>query len=288
MEGSKKQSKKNNVDFAQLASLWHDILTLGGSFLLENSQVAFRFHGSDIFSRNISFKTEQEARDYGTFFTQKGEDSFSVQYMFKSRENFISFVSSRQPTSIEMGRIFLTRDRPREKEYTNLLSVCRPLVFDVDISDYAEERKNKCFCNGNRYKVCDQCWSIYLTPALKELTDKLTSVFHFAGVLPVFSGRRGFHVWVMDQRTWSYDETERQDLCHSFQTKLDENVTTNSHHLVKLPLVVHPGTGKYAIPIDTTFLPSMYRDPTPFQLTQFVKLIREKIENGRSADKKTK
>lgn len=70
----------------------------------------------------------------------------------------------------------------------------RELVFDLDADDFKDI---KCCCGDS--EICEKCWP-YMECALECLIKALTENFGFKHILPVFSGRRGIHIWVCDRR----------------------------------------------------------------------------------------
>lgn len=84
----------------------------------------------------------------------------------------------------------------------------RELVFDIDITDYAELRSCDC---GAAKRVCQRCWG-FLVAAMRFLDARLRGEFGFRLLLWEFSGRRGLHCWVFDAEARLCSEKERRRL----------------------------------------------------------------------------
>ena len=70
------------------------------------------------------------------------------------------------------------------------------LVFDVDLNAYAPFR----FCGcGKESRVCPTCWGIYARGSMIIINHFCRDVMGYQDLQFVFSGRRGFHCWVLDR-----------------------------------------------------------------------------------------
>jgi len=180
-----------------------------------------------------------------------------------------------RPHALQFGGIL-----ERGLEYGPEQRAIGELVFDVDMDDY--DRAGVCECVRGR--VCAACWTMYMEPARAVLDYVLRTWFGFRKLLHVFSGRRGFHVWVLDMRAVLLTSEQRKAvvdrivgilsvpdaLCahvrdhilrpmaaernraNAWQTlfpKLDVNVSRSAGHLKKMPLTIHQTTMYIALPL---------------------------------------
>lgn len=269
-----------------LAELWAKFATLGGTFLLEQREFAFRFKGG-IFCRNFTY---QEREDAETFWVANefradfepeavGEKKWRVPCTFRDAEHLAAYLNMYKPTSVELGPVHPGRSRSKERNNPLLLHRA-PLVVDVDMNP-TNASKRTCPCGNNDKLVCNVCWEQFLVPAMREIHRVFIEVFNFKSVLTVFSGRRGFHVYVLDREVWEYTQEARKAVLSQFQdVDIDENVV-DVGHLLKAPLIVHPGTGRRAIPIDDSFRPDDY--PPEVDLKKCIAFIEKKVRDGRDS-----
>lgn len=106
------------------------------------------------------------------------------------------------PEKIDVGAVY--NIRPNQKQgLANVFPVERELIFDIDMSDYDNVRS---CCNGK--SICVNCWP-WMACAAHVLRTIVTEDFGFQYILPVFSGRRGIHLWVCDKRARVMHDDER-------------------------------------------------------------------------------
>ncbi|ORX58229.1 putative DNA primase small subunit [Hesseltinella vesiculosa] len=110
-----------------------------------------------------------------------------------------------QPVKMDLGAIYTIR--PKERKTVNEKAF-RPLekefVLDIDMTDYDEIRT--CCTGGD---ICHKCWT-FMTLAIKVIDACLRDDFGFQHILWVYSGRRGVHCWVSDERARQMDNESRK------------------------------------------------------------------------------
>ena len=146
-----------------------------------------------------------KAADAGFFkrrelcFTLEG-DIFVRYQSFADGAAMARAIRQQQPSKIDIGPVFNV-DPQRRNAYNSstggpktFMPVERELVFDIDLTDYDDVRT---CCSGG--SICARCWP-YMTVAVKIIDAGLREDFGFKHILWVYSGRRGVHCWVCDER----------------------------------------------------------------------------------------
>lgn len=111
------------------------------------------------------------------------------------------------PHKIDIGGVYSAR--PMEKRNVNAAqfkALEKELVFDIDLTDYDEIRS---CCRGKG--ICEKCWK-FVCVAVKVIDTALEVDFGLQNRLWVYSGRRGVHCWVSDQKARKMNANTRKAL----------------------------------------------------------------------------
>ncbi|KAH9501016.1 DNA primase small subunit [Dermatophagoides farinae] len=114
---------------------------------------------------------------------------------FESLAEMRKCILARMPTKIDIGAVYSSR--PCESRKIKLMSFqpqSKELVFDIDMTDYDDIRT---CCKGA--EICQKCW-MFMVIAARILEAYLREDLGFKNILWVYSGRRGIHCWVADER----------------------------------------------------------------------------------------
>jgi DNA primase small subunit len=167
-------------------------------------------------------------REVNFAFHKNGNDMWKRKMSFTSVNAFQEAVMKDLPQVIHFGAIF---DRlPSDTE--NRIIAKKELVFDVDLDSYYEKKQfipkpgqlNVRSCCTNEKKACSKCWRLAKF-ASQFLFLVLTKVFGFdkSTIHFVFSGRRGMHCIVFDDRARLLTEKQRKAILLFFSKETAKN-----------------------------------------------------------------
>ncbi|KAI8601148.1 hypothetical protein EDD21DRAFT_375246 [Dissophora ornata] len=164
------------------------------------------------------------------------DETFMRYQSFKSLDELKRELARLCPTRIDLGAVY--NIRPKDKKMVpsgGLVAVAKEMVFDIDMTDYDEIRT---CCSGG--DVCLKCWE-FMTVALKIIDAALREDFGFKHLLWVYSGRRGIHCWVGDERARVMTNEQRKAIV-SYLEVIKGGAQQGKK--VKLPNVLHPSLSR--------------------------------------------
>lgn len=265
----------------------YDLARLGGTYSLAQREIALQYENYPL--RNCVFRT-------GAEFLQLLQE--------RCRSN------AGPPINIHFGPIWpgnhlaLQPLWPPDKsvvpiEFPPNIDVLKPREFErrergdsalgemiIDVDMDITRRRQYCVCAcGAEPRVCQTCWTALMLPAQRVLERVTRHYFGFKRMFTVFSGRRGFHIWLMDHRVLAWTASERlsfmaaltaplrfpdnetsplsafvwetllksyampgesrPDVFRRLYPSIDEAVGTDPTHLHKLPLMLNQHTGYF-------------------------------------------
>lgn len=105
--------------------------------------------------------------------------------------------------------------RGRNRDYATRISTgYGPLMFDFDLTD-GYDRTGICGC-GKEKKCCDTCFVVFMESTRAVMHFLLEEIMGLTGILDVFSGSRGIHIWVTCKRAHDMSRDERTSLINRF------------------------------------------------------------------------
>ncbi|KAJ3057098.1 primase, DNA, polypeptide 1 (49kDa) [Rhizophlyctis rosea] len=127
-------------------------------------------------------------------FTLPGDTYMRFQ-SYKDIEELKAHIIKFCPVKIDLGAVYNMKPKDKKAVRPGAFHPWeRELVFDIDMTDYDEVRT---CCSGG--DICRKCWD-FMTISIKIIDRILREDFGFKHILWVYSGRRGVHCWVCDER----------------------------------------------------------------------------------------
>ena len=181
---------------------------------------------------------------------QRREFSFTLENDVYYR--FQSFTSSEElkkklisycPKKIDIGAMYNVLPT-QHKEADPFFPQEKEIVFDIDMTDYDDIRT---CCQ--EAKLCNKCWK-YMIVAYQILDQILKEDFGFNHILYAFSGRRGIHAWLCDERARKLQDNGRLAIANYIKFKIS-NIKMEINQGLKWP--VHPLYERAIITINKYF-----------------------------------
>ena len=122
----------------------------------------------------------------------------------------------RRPTKIDIGAVFNYPPKDNKSLPSGKLQTQeRELVFDIDLTDYDGVRN--CGCSGA--KICTKCWT-FMGMAIEVMDEGLRKDFGFEHLAWFYSGRRGVHCWVCDDKARKLTNEARSAVATYFEVSV--------------------------------------------------------------------
>jgi DNA primase catalytic subunit len=211
-------------------------------FTIAHCAVAFTFP-PDIMMRNFTWKTLEQKK---TFCIEHGfpydSKTLTTPILFNDTAELLKFLNTRNPMSMHAGMIYPDRNTRKYEETHELLR--GPVRLDLDIPGKERAQQVNCPC-GELQKCCLVCWNQWLKPRLRKILDFVRNKLGWKRILLVFSGRRGVHVWIMDELAQDTTMAQRAQLIAHLEAMgitMDGPVTYSAYHLCKVPGLLHAET----------------------------------------------
>jgi DNA primase small subunit len=134
-----------------------------------------------------------------------------IYVRYKSYDDYESFrraINDMQPEKIDIGAVFSFPPKMHKMSLgREFVPTERELVFDIDMDDYDDIRTS-----GSGKMMSKGCWT-FMAAAVTCLNRILRDDFGFEHIFFVFSGRRGMHCWICDERARELENEVRSAIC---------------------------------------------------------------------------
>ena len=179
-------------------------------------------YGGDLSLREISF-------------TLAG-DIYLRWKSFETVEEFKTDLEKLQPVKIDFGAIYDQPPKFRSSTQMTLKPVQKEFCLDIDMTDYEDVMGNGLLKDAT--ENCDRNWG-YMAVAVKIIDATLREDFGFENIMWVYSGRRGIHCWVGDERARVMNNEQRIAVAEHMYLRFEgrENAGRRQHSVTN-PL--HP------------------------------------------------
>ena len=145
-----------------------------------------------------------------------GNEVYIRYQSFLSQEELTSAIMKRRPTKIDIGAVFNYPPKDNKSLPSGKLQTQeRELVFDIDLTDYDGVRN--CGCSGA--KICTKCWT-FMGMAIEVMDEGLRKDFGFEHLAWFYSGRRGVHCWVCDDKARKLTNEARSAVATYFEVSV--------------------------------------------------------------------
>lgn len=136
------------------------------------------------------------------------EDDVYLRFQsFPDQKDLEKALRDKNPHKIDIGAVYNHNPKLHHHEST-FAPRERELVFDIDMTDYDDVRT---CCKGA--DICSSCW-LFVILAMRILDRILRDDFGFNHILWVYSGRRGVHCWVCDERARKLHSSARSAIAN--------------------------------------------------------------------------
>jgi DNA primase small subunit len=190
-----------------------------------------KYYPSELIIDWLTKKGKKNLKNREFCFTLENDKYIRYQ-SFKSSKEFEKRISKLNPIKIDIGGIYnqeprnYIENKNNKNKIIELICQEKELVFDIDISDYDDVRK---CCQNN--DVCTKCWK-YIISGAKILERILVEDFGFQKIFFVFSGRRGIHCWVCDERASILNKNARTAIeKYIYYERVKDNKDNNNNKI---------------------------------------------------------
>lgn len=193
----------------------------------------------ELFSRWLRYGSDENLARREISFTLPG-DIYIRWKSFESQQNLLEALKKSTPIKIDIGAIYNFKPSEKNIRPGPLIPVSKELVFDIDLTDYADVLGS--MGGGNPMEECDRCWRIMAT-AVAVIDEALRQDFGFRHILWVYSGRRGVHCWVADERARKLTNEQRSSVAEFLHIRFEDRENVGKRQS-EVTVPMHPSLAR--------------------------------------------
>jgi DNA primase small subunit len=160
--------------------------------------------------------TDQEKlfsrREFSYTIDVGGEEVYIRYQSYSKLSDFQDAILQRKPIKIDIGAVYSHPPKDHKTISQGFTTEQREMVFDIDLTDYDSIRN--CGCNGAT--ICKKCWKM-MNMAIKVMDIGLREDFGFKHIAWFYSGRRGVHAWICDEKARKLSNDARSAVAAYFE-----------------------------------------------------------------------
>ncbi len=127
--------------------------------------------------------------------------------VFSSERSLRLYVLQNTPINISMSAIWPVEGFITDPESKRFVE--KEIVLDIDMNDYSWLREPICAC-GDEKRCCDLCWIVFIRKiTIPYVKHVLEDIWGFKEIYYVYSGRRGIHIHIQDERAMLMNKQQR-------------------------------------------------------------------------------
>lgn len=205
---------------------------------------------------------------------------------FATAEALVATLKAQTPIKLDIGAVYNFPPKDKGAILTPLVPQEKELVFDIDMTDYDDVIGN--LAGGSEVEVCDRNWR-YMATAVQVMDGALREDFGFSQIMWVYSGRRGIHCWVSDQRARRLSNEQRVAIADYLYLQFESKENAGrKQQAVTAPL--HPALSRAKrVACDATFREFVLQEQgmldTPARVEALLSLIPNSAVRGSLAGK---
>lgn len=197
------------------------------------------FFPKELFVRWLSYGENSYLSRREISFTLDG-DVYLRWRSFPTLDDLMLALKGKTPVKIDIGAVYNFPPAEKNSMLAALMPLQKELVFDIDMTDYADVMGD--LAGGSEVESCDRNWK-FMAAAVKVIEAALREDFGFEFIMWIYSGRRGIHCWVADERARSMSNEQRSALADYMYMRFEGRENTGRRQR-EVTIPMHPALAR--------------------------------------------